>query len=632
MDAQNGLALVREAQTWRLNFAIRVAATALLLHDYTLTFADEVRCIWRRRLSGVTIIFIILRYAPLLKQGLSVLLLAYPTDTSHIFMSREAECRSDEYELSCSGSILHAAGICDPREELSSGRVDPCPFLGEHRLRYVQDSLSLSRLRFEDVLRTLAISDHFLKLLVISIFYSIHLYAEFPVSFLRVCRHSLCNSRGSRSASQHLGENFFSMGVETRCRPPVFVHAAIVTRWHRSVHVYMPDEVSTSYAIPSAVIGNVGAPSDMRSIEDDFHSTDDEFIRPGGKMEAASLVEDSRIDVVLLIFATTLQVYDYLLTLPKEVQCIWRRKHSGATFIFLTMRYVPLVIAIFTMLQEAYCSSVYLACSTCEAISRLQTVLTVFPLLSMGLFCALRVYAIGGKDLKKAAFVLILVLVDVCLNAYVDGVPRGGQSGAGASTPSCVTPDYTYLSPKTAFILGNYTSRCQIVTWMKTAQVRQTLKRLKQEQPLIKLLLRDGTFGFMFLAIFSLIMQLIVGPITFFVAPIELTPRTSGQPTSEDLSILTLPFLSIMMCRFMLNLRQVYLSDDSFGGSTQAISVPVFIVGNLGAPLDISSAHDITFNRDNCDAELDDDSIVFSSDPLGSGLQLPHSLEDNDDN
>lgn len=43
----------------------------------------------------------------------------------------------------------------------------------------------------------------------------------------------------------------------------------------------MPDEVSTCYVLPAAVVGNVGAPLDMGSIESDFHTAcerDDDVI------------------------------------------------------------------------------------------------------------------------------------------------------------------------------------------------------------------------------------------------------------------------------------------------------------------------------------------------------------------
>lgn len=39
-----------------------------LYYDYTLTIAEEVRCIWGRKFSGGTVIFLVIRYASLLEQ------------------------------------------------------------------------------------------------------------------------------------------------------------------------------------------------------------------------------------------------------------------------------------------------------------------------------------------------------------------------------------------------------------------------------------------------------------------------------------------------------------------------------------------------------------------------------------
>ena len=43
---------------------------ALLFYDYLLTFGDEVNCVWRRRLSTATVIYLLMRYPPFLSQAL----------------------------------------------------------------------------------------------------------------------------------------------------------------------------------------------------------------------------------------------------------------------------------------------------------------------------------------------------------------------------------------------------------------------------------------------------------------------------------------------------------------------------------------------------------------------------------
>ncbi|KAJ3543333.1 hypothetical protein NM688_g5867 [Phlebia brevispora] len=111
------------------------------------------------------------------------------------------------------------------------------------------------------------------------------------------------------------------------------------------------------------------------------------------------------------------------------------------------------------------------------------------------------------------------------------------------------------------------------------------------------LLLRDGTLMFLFLSIFSILTQL--------------------PSTDVYLSSLTLPVVSIIVCRFLLRLRQVYLSDGrSEPGGTQSLTAPSILVGNLGAPLDFGTA----FHQDDVEDEFVD-AVLISDDPLSVGLQ-----------
>ncbi|KAJ3556303.1 hypothetical protein NM688_g2101 [Phlebia brevispora] len=346
-------------------------------------------------------------------------------------------------------------------------------------------------------------------------------------------------------------------------------------------------------------------------------------LSPHGEMDVVSLVATRQTDRYLATSITALQVYDYLLTFPKEIRCIWARRFTGATAIFLTMRYVPLISAVFTVLQGAYCSNPHASCSTCNVLSRTLAVSTIFPITSLG----------RGKDLTKAILVLMLILIEVCLNAYVDLVPRWALPDPSLPIPGCVqnyghleklvvtlytriqfTPEESPNSP----ILGFVGTSCsvlaelivQVVTWVKTADVKRTLKRLNMERPLITLLLRSG-------AVLSALCR------GRFLAAFSTV--TQSVSTKQDLTVLNLPFLSILMCRFMLELRQIYLSDGALEGETsQAISIPPIVVGNLGASLDIGSPQDVVFDHLSIrDIEPEDDLILVSNDPLASGLRLP---------
>ena len=56
------------------------------------------------------------------------------------------------------------------------------------------------------------------------------------------------------------------------------------------------------------------------------------------------LVSEYKTKRALIELTTSLQIYDYLLTLPAEVELMWGRKSSFSTFFFFANRYFNLLI------------------------------------------------------------------------------------------------------------------------------------------------------------------------------------------------------------------------------------------------------------------------------------------------
>lgn len=97
----------------------------------------------------------------------------------------------------------------------------------------------------------------------------------------------------------------------------------------------------------------------------------------------------------------------------------------------------------------------------------------------------------------------------------------------------------------------------------------------------VTLLLRDGTFYFIVLLVINVL---------------HLTLSLTN--VFSDVTYFSTAMSSVIVSRFLLNLRQVHMEDNypdeqpSFVGSTSRISDVRFastVVGNLGAPLDYSS-------------------------------------------
>ncbi|KAJ3554691.1 hypothetical protein NM688_g2976 [Phlebia brevispora] len=583
MDAQNSLGLAREAQTWRVDLAILVSATGTL---NTLCLATQ---LFRRHGH---------LFHPTLRTKTESK--SSPrqchVSTGHAERTRsvqrylEAERCPDKSKLSRAGRILYAARICYPREESEACVGTACVIVAEAIVQVGTWTKSLSA---RNTLRELHIQQPLVGLLL----------RDGTAGFMFLSSWAILLQ--------------LVKGVQLSSITVPGISIVICRFLLRLRQVYVLDGSVHSDVIPAVVVGNMGAPLDMRGIENDrdvaeedpeddvvpslFVLEDDPVldlwlcfclpnlgwsevldcsskwmtqysIRIVGETAHASRISKMKVDSSILpynihadrievphidnmgslvqtsvrhvdrslvISVTTLQIYDHLLTFESEVRCIWRRAFSGATVIFLTMRYIPLIHAVFAVIQEVYCSGSSPSCSTCNALSRTRAVTTLFPLIALG--C--------GKDLNIALLVLTLVLIE------------GGLSMLLLGSRQILL--YAYLGVyKDMAVYGKSRLSC--------------------------------TFGFMLLSLFLIVAQFL--------------------PANADLSVFDISVPSIIVCRFMLKLRRVYLSDDSHSKAASAISIPPIVVGNLGASLDVRMAQD--------DAQPEDEALLFSSDPLRTGLQL----------
>ena len=48
-------------------------------------------------------------------------------------------------------------------------------------------------------------------------------------------------------------------------------------------------------------------------------------------------------------YSTALVCYDFLITFDREVRCVWRRKWTGATVLFILNRYIVLLVHIISL-------------------------------------------------------------------------------------------------------------------------------------------------------------------------------------------------------------------------------------------------------------------------------------------
>ncbi|KAJ6613158.1 hypothetical protein B0H10DRAFT_2222472 [Mycena sp. CBHHK59/15] len=226
--------------------------------------------------------------------------------------------------------------------------------------------------------------------------------------------------------------------------------------------------------------------------------------------------------------------------------------------------------------------------------------------LGFGMFSSLRVFALMRNDWRLAIFVFLLCLPSAVMPSYVyshqysPGVDRYGLRIAG------IIAD---IISETIVI---------IVTVLRTFKLRNSEIPFegKARPGLAFLLLRDGTIYFAALLVLSLADMLVL--------IFDHVPDFATRYDYWVVPYYTPVFRTIIICRFLLMLRAIYYdesrevpeTDDPLGSLHFASRA----IGSMGAPVDASH-----FEED-VDIE-DDEEVIYSRDPLATGLELMNSTQ-----
>ncbi|KAI0752826.1 hypothetical protein C8Q80DRAFT_1118138 [Daedaleopsis nitida] len=291
------------------------------------------------------------------------------------------------------------------------------------------------------------------------------------------------------------------------------------------------------------------------------------------------------IENYCIVATTALLWFDFSLTFTTEVRRIWRRKFSGATLVFLFMRYSALLDRVLFVLEVLLWKS---SDRTCYMIERADDVLVVVNYLSFTAFTILRVYGVWGRDWKPLLLVVPLALVKPIL--YAAGPPFGCVLSYDISDHTLAT--FSVIVKVTTIAAD---AILIVLTWIKTFGINKDSVKLGMKTPLASLLLRDGRC--------NVLMFVWFGPGTAYfiiLLLIQIVTIITSQIGSSLTVWLVWPYFDqvltvIFLSRFMLDLRGLYFADRSDTQQGEgSFSLPGFsdirfttsiIVGNLGAPL-----------------------------------------------
>ncbi|KAJ3540512.1 hypothetical protein NM688_g6218 [Phlebia brevispora] len=268
--------------------------------------------------------------------------------------------------------------------------------------------------------------------------------------------------------------------------------------------------------------------------------------------------------------------YEFIITLPSEYDFVWRRKWTGATWLFLANRYALLAVIVEATVPFSY----------------------QLPVLILAVFSALRVFALLGRAYVTATCVLLLGVASVGLVLYQDAHIIYYYVNIPALGAIC--PYEFLISPSIVFnVLCAIAADIIVIvtTWIKTYRHVREASSVGMNVSFSATLLQYGTVYFIVLCMVNLLTVLI-----FLIPSLQLV-----SPVSNFLEVLP----NIVVARFLINLREGNSADASDVGTLSRFSVPNFhiptlpsIIGNLDQPLasdDIIDEEEPYLGNDICD-------------------------------
>lgn len=318
--------------------------------------------------------------------------------------------------------------------------------------------------------------------------------------------------------------------------------------------------------------------------------------------EIAYQVQLGFIQNCCMVAVSGLVFYEHATTLSQEIELIWARKKSGVTVIFALNRWFTVGLAVSMLLLVPNWDTNI----ACEAVNILLPVFQLLLSIIWAAFSALRVYAIGGREWRLALVTLTLGIVPIATNLASD--VKTVYTSIFVPSIGTLCNDIPLLSNDANIILLVLTRSCLIasdaiilvVTWLKTYRIKREADEVNVKTSIVTLLLRDGTIYFGVLLILN-VLHLVLSLTNVFL----------------DVTYFVTSLSSIIISRFLLNLRQIGLSghDENQRPSFVHSVVPnshisdirfrSTIMGNIGASLSHGMSSTVAMDIDMGNVGLD---------------------------
>ncbi|KAJ3553605.1 hypothetical protein NM688_g3517 [Phlebia brevispora] len=307
----------------------------------------------------------------------------------------------------------------------------------------------------------------------------------------------------------------------------------------------------------------------------------------------SAIIAEYESDLVfnyVVFSALTMISYEYLVTFRYEVEFIWRRRWSTATWLFLTNR----------------CRN--------SALLNVMDFLLELPVVVVAIFSTLRVFALLGHKYIPAAFTFLLGIAPLGLNLYQES----------KSTHYYVDDPVLVRYLSFSHMISRLCDLCStslasavctiavdviaiVTTWIKTHHHVREASAIGINVGVSSTLLRHGTLYFL---------VLLASNIGQAICMLPLYQNSYAQQVTVFLLLLP----NIVLSRFMINLRQ---EDSAEPGDATHLSASYTLPFGQQSDFRISTLHNIVGNLGEmlADGEEDhyDDEVTNSETSQSSG-------------
>ncbi|KAI0630446.1 hypothetical protein C8Q77DRAFT_1230977 [Trametes polyzona] len=267
----------------------------------------------------------------------------------------------------------------------------------------------------------------------------------------------------------------------------------------------------------------------------------------------ASVVPQSRISIA----AAVLLAYEYVLTFDQEVSLFWFRRKTGATWLFLLIRYM----AILSLCLLNTATYAHMSDESCLWLNKVQAPIQIAEYLPWAVFSGMRALAVTGLNWTFGGIVFAFAVVPFAANVWIMSLGVTGSNfpvvgcGGGSNSTRQDTLIAVPLSRSCAIVADILII---IATWryaIKGGLFRRELRAVTAST-LANVLLYNGTIYFLLTAI-------LIG--RYLIALQAANQKTLG---SDDAS-----------------LPPSIVADH--GGRVETLRFASRVVGSLGATLEV---------------------------------------------